>query len=263
MSPLELQIEAADAAINVAYIEAQKELFAAASHQKIGGATALFAGESSPINRVIGFGLTENTNDDLDEIEQWCAQRKIPARIEVCSFATPSSIELLQSRGYQEVYQKGTWSLPLLDATVRRPETSLDVRPVRDGEQELWVETVAKGFAGKENGIEQDASIARPTSRSRVVHCFLALDNGEAIAGASVAIVDTLALLSSMSTRVAHRRRGAQSVLLAERLQLAITSGCEIALAHASPTNVNSQRNIERAGFRFLYNKTVMSKHAA
>ena len=59
------------------------------------------------------------------------------------------------------------------------------------------------------------------------------------------------------STRPAFRRRGVQTALLHARMDAAREAGCDLALVVTAPGE-ESQRNVERAGFRLAYTKVVV-----
>lgn len=56
----------------------------------------------------------------------------------------------------------------------------------------------------------------------------------------------------------AHRGKGLQAALIRARLQLAIEHGCELAATSTHP-GTDSQRKVERAGFRVAYPKAVLT----
>jgi hypothetical protein len=77
------------------------------------------------------------------------------------------------------------------------------------------------------------------------------------VGAASLAIHAGIACLFGASTRVPHRRRGVHTALLATRLAAAAVTGCELAVIHTEPGS-ESQRNVERLGFRLAYTKATM-----
>ena len=58
-------------------------------------------------------------------------------------------------------------------------------------------------------------------------------------------------------TRPAFRRRGVQTALLQAQLVAAREQGCDLALTITAPGS-DSQRNMERAGFRLAYTKAIL-----
>jgi GNAT superfamily N-acetyltransferase len=130
------------------------------------------------------------------------------------------------------------------------------VTTVQPSGADLWCATVARGFAGTNPVSPQDLDIARPTPRNPIVTCFLARIDGEPAGAGALAIHDGVAKLFSTSTIPAFRRRGVHSALLRARLQVAARV-CEIALVSVVPGS-DSQRNLERAGFRVAYTRIRM-----
>ena len=76
---------------------------------------------------------------------------------------------------------------------------------------------------------------------------------------ASVTIRDGLATLGAMTTLPSERRRGVQAALITHRLRLAADVGCDFAASSSVPANA-SERNLDRAGFRPLYETITLSR---
>jgi GNAT superfamily N-acetyltransferase len=252
------RIEIADAAGNAAYIEAQREVQPEtnAEYRQLAGGTLLFAGPGSPVNRAVALGFAPLSSEQLLEIENWFLTRQCAIRLEVCPFVSSELIDRLAAARYHLVSFKNVWALSLEDLQI--PEASLDVREIQANERELWSQTAGRGFASSEEQAEQDVLIARPMSFSKETKCFLAFINGEAAGGAALSVRDKLAFLFGMGTRVAFRRKGIQTALLHCRLREAKDLGCELAIVHTTPTNTNSQRNVERLGFKLLYTNITL-----
>src|SRR5688572_20118645 len=66
-----------------------------------GGGLAVYAAPASPVNKMLGLGLgVEVTDDDLDAVEQFYADRNSPVQIELCPLASPDLAARLTRRGY-------------------------------------------------------------------------------------------------------------------------------------------------------------------
>jgi GNAT superfamily N-acetyltransferase len=83
---------------------------------------------------------------------------------------------------------------------------------------------------------------------------FLAELDGEPVASASLFLGDGVALLAGASTIPKARNHGAQTALLAARLDYAADHGCALAMMATEPGSP-SQRNGERQGFRIAYTR--------
>jgi hypothetical protein len=86
---------------------------------------------------------------------------------------------------------------------------------------------------------------------------FAAWDGDAIVAGANVFVRGPVASLNTSSTLPGHRGLGAQSALIAARIEAAREAGCDWVIAEtgrAQPGTVNpSLANLERAGLRPLY----------
>jgi GNAT superfamily N-acetyltransferase len=96
----------------------------------------------------------------------------------------------------------------------------------------------------------------RSAGREGFFH-YMAFDGARPVAIASLAVFDGLAYLLSASTHEADRGRGAQQALIAARLARAEQLGCAIAVSETLNILEHSLRNLQRAGFREVYEKEV------
>ena len=80
----------------------------------------------------------------------------------------------------------------------------------------------------------------------------VAYDGVAPVATGALHVCGPVAWVGAASTVPGHRRRGAQSALLAHRLQLAATEGATRVVAKVEPDS-GSERNLRRAGFEPAY----------
>jgi len=130
------------------------------------------------------------------------------------------------------------------------PEAATDLEVVETAQAESFGLAAAEG-----SGLPPETA----TALAAIVgapgwHCFLALAAGEP-AGAGALYVDgTSAWLGIGATRPSFRRRGAQSALLAARIDRARSLGATLLTTETGADDPGpSYRNIERAGFRPAY----------
>jgi GNAT superfamily N-acetyltransferase len=133
-----------------------------------------------------------------------------------------------------------------------RLEADPRVREIGPDEAELFADVLLRG-----HGVPDEvprSHIARwaenPTSRLFVAE----VDGVPAAAGALV--LGDVANLANASTLPEFRGRGLQSALIRARIGAAAAAGSELVCAGASWAS-QSQRNLERAGLRIAYTKTV------
>ena len=90
-------------------------------------------------------------------------------------------------------------------------------------------------------------------------HCFVALAGGVAVAGAALRISGGIGWLGIGATRPEHRRKGAQSALLAARIAAGLAHGVEGFTTETGRPLAGepgpSFANIQRAGFRIAYDR--------
>jgi hypothetical protein len=126
------------------------------------------------------------------------------------------------------------------------------VREIGPDEAELFANVLLRG-----HGVPDEvprSHVARwaqsPTSR-----LFVAEVDGVA-AAAGALVLGEVANLANASTLAEFRGRGLQSALIRARIAAAAVAGAELVCAGA-PWASQSQRNLERAGLRIAYTKTV------
>lgn len=167
-------------------------------------------------------------------------------------------VKLLGRRGYRLAEFQHIWFRSLdEDERPRVHSDELEVREIGPDEADVWIRTVTRGFAGHDEVTGKEMSIAAMTFRIPANRCFLARLEGEPVGGGVLSVNDGCAALFSGSTLAAARRRGVQTALIGARLDAAIAAGCELASVKTSPGN-DSQRNVERAGFRLAYTRAAL-----
>lgn len=227
--------------------------------EAVGEGYAVYTGPTFPVNRAGGLGLNGPVcEDDLARIEEFYRSRCAAPRVDLCPAADESLLALLRRRGYTvEGFMNVLWRpLPPLPGELE-PVPGVKVTRPGPGEAELWLRTVAEGFEGGE--APPDArSILAPNFYGESAQPFLAWIDGQPAGGGTFVSHEGVAELGSASTRPAFRRRGVQLALLHARLHEAARAGNDVAMTLTTPGSP-SQRNIERAGFRLAYTRTLLS----
>lgn len=170
----------------------------------------------------------------------------------------PPLLYLLKQGGYrlEQFYNVLVCSLAEDIIPVSLP---VEVRISQAGlkEAELWVNTVAQGFGEEEIPAQETLDVLAPNFYSTNGTCFFAWIDGQSAGGGAMYIYERVAEFGGASTRPAFRRRGVQTALLQARLMAVRDQGCDLALVITSPRS-DSQRNVERLGFRMAYTKAVL-----
>jgi GNAT superfamily N-acetyltransferase len=253
-------LERAEALANAEFVVARTAAFPDSGAEWIGvsGGLAMFDGVDSPCTQTFGLGLFDPvTNADLDGLEQFFRQRGATVCHEVCPLADATFISLLNERGYQPFEFSNVLFREIQHAVPRDAShhNSLQVRLVEHGDVGLWARTAAEGWGDVAPDLGEfvlrlaNVIPYRPNS-----HCFLAENEGEAVAAGGLSLFEGVALLAGACTIPKWRRQGAQRALLAHRLQFGAEHGCDIAMIAAAPGSA-SQRNAEREGFRIAYTR--------
>ncbi len=226
--------------------------------EPVGGGYAVYTGPRFPINRVVGLGLHGPVSAaDLDAIEDFYARRDMPPEIELCPLADRSWVDALGQRRYHvaRFYHLCVRLLPCAAAPPRDPDIA--VTPVDPTNIDAWA--LDRDVVGVAPPDDPWVALNVVAFNRPDVTCFLATVAGEIAGKGTLAVRGTLATLFSASTRPAYRGRGVQSALIEHRLALASVMGCDLAVVTVVP-GADSQRNLERAGFRITYTKPVFTR---
>jgi GNAT superfamily N-acetyltransferase len=228
--------------------------------ETLGEGFAIHTGAPFPVNRASGQGLDGPVDPSvLDRIEEFFRQRGAAPRVRVCPLADASWLALLGAGSYR-VERFFSVLAQTLPADAGELTTSPDVHVSTAGlnDRELWLRTVGQGFDGLDDPAPETLAILAANFDSAGATCYLAWIDGEPAGGGELFVHEGAAELGSASTRPAFRRRGVHTALLAARLAAARAGGCDLVMAHTSPGS-DSQRNLERAGFRLAYTQVVLA----
>jgi Acetyltransferase (GNAT) domain len=255
---LSRRLERAEALSNVEFVEARATVSPdiGACWTEVAGAYAMFDGVDSPITQTFGLGMFEAPTDDvLSRIEGFFRERGAAVSHEVSPLADPSTLGLLNARGYRPAEFTTVMFRPLSPPAhaASAHEGGVSVRVVGEGEHELWAQTSARGWADSGYG-DFMLGLAQVSARRRGAVSFLAELDGRPVATGALSLCEGVALLAGASTVPEGRKRGAQLALLDARLRYAAETGCDLAMMCALPGS-RSQRNAERHGFRIAYTR--------
>ena len=227
--------------------------------ERVAGGYAIYAGDGSPLNRAAGLGLSGPvTRTDIEFVEQFYAGCGAPPRVDLCPLADPYLLHLPKLGGYRLEQFYSVLVRALTEDAVPVPLPA-EVRISQAGptEAELWITTVAQGFGDAEVPAQETLDLLAPNFHSTNGTCFFAWLDGQPAGGGAIYIHEGVAEVGSTSTRPAFRRRGVQTALLQAQLAAARERGCDLALTITSPGS-DSQRNMERSGFRLAYTKAIL-----
>lgn len=267
---LAARIEAAEARLTEALGRAVLAANPAAGTflEKVCGGIALYAGPSSPMNKMIGVGFAGLPPDaSLDAIEARFFERGAPVQAEVATLAEPAFAAKLTRRGYVLQNFENVSGRPLdgRDADPR-PDPSIRVAPVEPDEAEAWLDASITAFAHPDDrGVPSEALPPREAMEASLrpfllvsgFRRYCAWMDGRLAGTASLRLDDGVAQLCGAGTVPAFRRRGVQAALLRRRLSDSVLAGCDIAVLTTQPGST-SQENGHRQGFALLYTRAIL-----
>lgn len=214
---------------------------------------AVYGGSECPINEAVGLGMLSPVEESLlEEIERFYHSKNHSAVVRVCPLAHPSIIELTKKRGYVFNGFSYRWVLDLASWQSKFDSADTRVRIASLNEEMDWSSMIASGFANVDEVSGQNLDLERAFFRMKSSIPVLATENGVIAAGGVLAMSKVIAALFSTSTRPSYRKRGLQTALLDWRLRYAKEHGVHIATIETDPGS-DSQRNVERIGFRLAY----------
>lgn len=268
---LACRLERAEMCANARFVEARARVAPESGAQWIeaAGAYAMFDAPNSPCTQTFGLGLFQTpTAADMDRMESFFKDRGAPVLHEVSPLADKALLAMLHERGYRPVELSNVLFLPIGEdaqpAAAARTESSsrnewgngsLRARIAGPDEKNVWARTMAEGWREFTEFADYMRDLMVVSSAIEGNTLFLAEWDGQPIAAGGLAMRSGVALLSGASTIPEWRRRGAQNLLLASRLDHAVRSGCDLAMFCAEPGS-GSQRNAQRHGFQIAYTRT-------
>jgi len=256
----ELELSEAAAAVACAKMMMDLQPDAGAAIEPIAGGYALYCGPNSPVTQAVGLGLSGSVSaEEFDQLESFYFSRNEPVRVETCPLADATLIELYKDREYHVSEFSNVMVRPVRDGANSAPPAGIEIRSIGRDEMELWVMTVAQGFAENYPVTQEILSVMKMFALVPSTELFVARIGGQVAGGATLAVRGRIAGLFGASTLPDFRNRGVQTALVNTRLRRAREAGCELAMSLAQPGSI-SQRNITRQGFQTLYTRVKFEK---
>jgi GNAT superfamily N-acetyltransferase len=271
-------IEVAEVAFINAQIQGARQLFPNDGFlaEPVGGGVAAVTKLSfgRKLNHVAGFGMDGTvTENGLGTIERLYEKIGVPPEINLCPFAHPSAMEVLNARGYKICAEMNVYAISLAeyktdseDGATANGKRSGDnasettISHVTPEEHGTFIELSSAGFQSGNPQSDLFHTLAGTATIRPDTRLYFARINGQIAGTAGMAILNTplgrVAELYIDSTVPDFRGKGIQLALLRARLAEAKDDGCELAAVTTWPTGT-SARNVERAGFRLAYKKDV------
>ena len=257
------RLEATDARVGIeaARIHSQLHPESGATAEPIAGGYAIFIGPDSSFTQALGLGMeTAVTESDIILAEEFFFPRGVPSRIEMCPLADPSLRTVLGNRGYRLAECANMLVRRLRPGTAYTiPSSPIDVQRCKPGDAVSWAKTVAEGFSTDQAMAEENVRTLTTLFQKPYATCVLARVDGELAGGGAFSAIDGVGAMYGASTLSRFRRRGVQTAIIHALLAAAAEAHCDIAYTLTRPAS-ESQRNVERQGFRVAYTRSTMIK---
>jgi ribosomal protein S18 acetylase RimI-like enzyme len=233
-----------------------------AAEQQICGGHMIFAGLGSPIGRATGVGLDCPFNSEhVDQIEQFYRDHKAPSQVDLCPLHGPDVFEMFKDRGYAIAELNNVLCRKLdPDESFPAPPAHCIIRRSPRDEAEITGAIVESAFF-PDGAPEAFQGLIAPLYQMEGALAFVATVGGKPVAcGTGLVIAQhKVYALCGAGTLADYRKRGLQTALLRARMAAAVAAGCEYAVV-VTQGGSQSQRNVERLGFRVAYSKVTVIK---
>jgi ribosomal protein S18 acetylase RimI-like enzyme len=226
----------------------------------VAGGEAFYCGPTSPISQAMALGMNgEVKESEVDKLEEFYQSRNSPINVEFCPYADPSLLKIFSQREYTMIENSNMLIREFNKREVFKVNPEINVYTVDEPEYEEWAQTIAKGFLTDESQLDFMLEIGHTFVNSKKSQHFVAKIGDQFVGGGVLLIKNEIASLYGTSTIPQFRNRGVQSAIIEARLAYAVAAGCEIAMVTTMPGS-NSQRNLERQGFRVIYTRSKLFK---
>lgn len=230
---------------------------------------AVFAGQGSPTNKLIGAGFGAlPTAEVLGDVERLFAAQASPLQAEIATLADPALHAMLARRGYRPQGFENVLGCALGSRPLTSTSDGIAIAEVSKADRTGWIDVVVEAFASPDvGGVGGD--VVPPsdelrhwmslTMRVPGFQCVAAYVDGRIAGGAALRLDGDIAQCCGAATLPAFRRRGVQTALLRWRLAHASARGCRVAVVTTQPAS-KSQQNVQREGFSLLYARQLLVK---
>ncbi len=239
------------------------------SQHRLGGGVVLVMAKDPTggyWNKALGFGVSEPFTGDLavEVVDRYRTAASPVGVLQVAPDALPQDWDDVCGR--LGIVAASTWVKLLrpVSPPAAEPSTDLRVGPAGPQDADAWARTYATGFEMPMDPSLLDM-IGSPARSVTGFHPLAAWDADELVAAANLHVTGPAAAFCGAATLPAARGRGAQSVFMARRVQLARELGAQWCSAetwredpgHEDPGMHHnpSLHNMRRAGFVDVYDR--------
>lgn len=263
--PRLLAAEAATIAATAAAMAATADHPVACEPMGLGALVALGPGRF--VNRAVGVGPHLDPTE-IERIERFYIGMDLAPSLQLSATADGETLRFLTAAGFRPDWFRSLHARNVADPA--DPDTTVSlavgrggpftVVVVDDDALGLWLDVLADG-----NGITITTDRVLSDEYALAAHSaagavdLLAFDGDTPVGCGSIQVAGTTAWLGGAATIPAHRGRGVQSALLAYRLALARSHGCDVVAATATPGGP-SARNLHRSGLPLVDTQLILTQ---
>ena len=220
------------------------------------GGRVIYMGPGMHVNRAIGVGVGQPAfAKDVDFIVDFYASHAQDAEIELCPHADDAVRSRAAELGFRLDWFRTVYACTIASGSPSFRTSAFVFTRVDSSNFTTW----ADFWIERSPDADRERRFTRARNAKPGEHDFVVSMEDVPVAVCSLSMHADLADLGGMLTRAEYRGRGIQAACLDFRLAFAAESGCELALAGATP-GTSSARNIERAGFQPLYTSVALRK---
>lgn len=206
-------------------------------------------------------GLREGDEKYIEDIIEFYKQKETPVRVELTpAHVTPSLLAHLCEAGFYQTDFHTTLYAPHEKFKIKElPHPHLSVRLLEGYEFETFADLYTKGFqmpSFLKNGVAQNNEVLYNNPHWAF---YLASIENESAGIGVMFTKNKIATLAAAATVPHLRNKGVQSALIAQRMNQASSEKCEYVVGQAKFGSI-SQNNLERAGLKIAYTKSILIK---
>jgi GNAT superfamily N-acetyltransferase len=210
-------------------------------------------------SKALGFGFDEPVSGHLVDriLDVWRAGQNPVGVLQIAPEVIPDDWdEIRETRGLEPGTRVAKLAAPI-DEVVTTAESDLRVTPVAEEDVDRWARAVLDGFGMPHEGI---SGMLTAMAGHPQFHAFAAWDGDTVVGGGTLFVQGQIGELVAGAVLQQHRKRGAQTALIAARVRRARELGCRWVVAE---TDEGRSGNMLRAGLKQLYLRQNHVWHAA
>lgn len=228
--------------------------------ERIGGGVALSMRHdvTGYWSKALGFGFAEPVTDDLIDrvVSFYRSQKSAGATIQIAPDVLPADWDDICVRHRLRPETPWTKLSCAVEDFQPRADTTLQVVPVGPDMLRAWASATLPGFGMPLDGLSE---MLAASAAQRGFQPFAAWEGDQIVATANPFVHGDVGSLNSAATLPTHRKRGAQSALIAARGRAAIAAGCRWLVAETGTPAYgeasSSLDNFLRSGLQPMYDR--------